>query len=333
MKLKVELKEKSYDIIIEKGSIGRVSDYVNLERKVMIITDDGVPKEYAEAVKAQCKEGFIHTVKQGEGAKSFPVFEELCCDLLSHSFSRKDLVVAVGGGVVGDLAGFVAASYMRGIDFVNIPTTTLSQIDSSIGGKVAINLEGVKNIIGAFYQPKCVIVDSDTLKTLPLRHFNNGLVEAVKAGMIYDRELFSIFEKADVKESLDEIITRSLMVKKDVVEKDEKEQSLRKILNFGHTIGHGVESYYNLSGLYHGEAVAVGMMPMTAPDLRERLSNVFKKIDINAFMPYDKEEVEKLVAKDKKAGNGRVTIVTVDEIGKANLKEIDLFEIKAYLKG
>lgn len=333
MKLNLKLAEKSYDIIIERGSLNHIGDYVDLERKVMIITDEGVPKEYAERVKAQCKEGYIKTVCQGEGAKSFPVFEELCRCVLEKAFTRRDLIIAVGGGVIGDLAGFVASSYMRGIDFVNIPTTSLSQIDSSIGGKVAINLDGVKNIIGAFYQPKCVIVDSDTLKTLPKRHFNNGLVEAVKAGMIYDEELFSIFEKENIEENTDEIIRRSLLVKKDVVEKDEKEQSLRKILNFGHTVGHGVESYYGLSGLLHGEAVAVGMMAMSGDGLKERLKKVFDKLQINAEMPYDKEAVFELIKKDKKSSGKKITVVEVQKIGEAILKDIDLSEAKNYLKG
>ena len=142
----------------------------------------------------------------GEGAKSFPVFEHLCTKLLEHGFTRKDLVIAVGGGVVGDLAGFAAASYMRGIDFYNVPTTVLSQVDSSVGGKTAVNFNGVKNIIGAFYQPKAVLIDPETLKTLSKRHFSNGLAEAVKMSLTFDKELFELFETSDAHENIEKII-------------------------------------------------------------------------------------------------------------------------------
>lgn len=237
-----------------------------------------MPEEHVRTVMEQCANATVMTVQHGEGAKSFPVFEDVCRKLLALKFGRRDLLIAVGGGVVGDLGGFAAACYMRGIRFVNMPTTSLSQIDSSIGGKTAINLDGVKNSIGAFYQPELVVADPDVLSTLPRRHLNNGLVEAVKAGLIGDAALFSLFEETDVYSRIDEIIYRSLCVKKRVVEQDEKETGLRKTLNFGHTIGHGVESVYGLSGLLHGESVAVGMLPMIGNSaLRERVRKDFQK--------------------------------------------------------
>ncbi len=331
MKLHVSLKDKSYDIILERGALDHVSDYINLDRKVLIITDDGVPTQYVDRLLAQCKYGFAQTVKQGEGAKSFNTFEFLCSKLLEFSFSRKDLVIALGGGVMGDLAGFVASSYMRGIEFCNIPTTTLSQIDSSIGGKVAINLNGVKNIIGAFYQPSVVIIDHDTLNTLPKRHFNNGLVEAIKAGLIYDKALFELFF-TDNELDIDNIIYRSLLVKKDVVEQDEKEQNLRQILNFGHTIGHGVESLYGLSGLLHGEAVAIGMLPMIEDKtIRKSLMKIYNRLLIKSNTDYDKEKLYDVMTRDKKSNGSKITIVKVKEIGKAVLCEIDKEELKNYI--
>lgn len=262
MQLSVNLKEKSYDIIIEHGVLNRIGDFADLNRKVLIISDTGVPMEYVNTVMKQCPQGYYHIVQQGEGAKSFPVYEELCRKLLELNFTRTDCIIALGGGVIGDLAGFVASTYLRGIEFIGIPTTTLSQIDSSIGGKVAINLEHVKNIIGCFYHPSVVLIDPETLKTLPKRHFVNGLVEAVKAGLIYDASILDLFEHGNPETQVDEIIYRSLLVKKAVVEQDEKEQNLRKILNFGHTLGHGIESVYGLSELLHGECVAIGMIPM-----------------------------------------------------------------------
>lgn len=331
MKLTVDLKEHSYDIIIERGVLSRVSEYINCNRKVFVVTDEGVPKTYLQTVLAQCKEGYSYVVMQGEGAKSFPVYEELCRVLLQHNFTRKDLVIGLGGGVVGDLAGFVAATYMRGIDFVNIPTTTLSQIDSSIGGKVAINLDHVKNIIGCFYQPKMVFVDSDTLSTLPKRHFVNGLVEAIKAGLIYDKGLFSLFEQNKIEKHIDEIIVRSLSVKKDVVEKDEKEENLRKILNFGHTIGHGIESLY-IDSMLHGECVAIGMLPMIEDAaLKQRVIRIYEMLGLPQNISYDKEKVFKIIHKDKKAHGSKITIVKVKELGKAELHDIQTDEILRYL--
>ena len=297
--------------------------WADLSCKTLILTDDGVPSVHVETIAAQCSHPIVMTVAQGEGAKSFSVFSDVCEMLLSHKFGRNDLLISVGGGVIGDLGGFCAASYMRGIRFINIPTTSLSQIDSSIGGKTAINVHGVKNIVGAFYQPELVVVDSDFLDTLPRRHVNNGLVEAVKSGLIADSTLFTLFEQENPYEHLNEIIKRSLHVKQHVVETDPEEKGLRKILNFGHTIGHGVESVYGLSGLLHGEAVAVGMMPMIGNDfLRERVARVFRKIEIDPYKPYDIKQVLEAATRDKKAQGGTVSVIVVDEPGKAVVETI-----------
>lgn len=334
MKIHVDLKENGYDIIMEHGALANVKDYVDLNRKVMVITDEGVPLEYATSVVAQCSEGYLHVVPQGEDSKSLSIFKEICEDLLEQQFSRKDCIIALGGGVVGDLSGYVAASYMRGIDFIQIPTTTLSQIDSSIGGKVAINLDEVKNIIGAFYQPKLVIIDPDTLQTLPKRHYINGLIEALKEGLIYDESLFALFETGDIYKDLDQIIEKALYVKKDVVEKDEKEQHLRKILNFGHTIGHAIESYYHLSDYLHGECVAFGMLYFIEDeDIKKRVLAIYDKLGIKASAPYDPESVYALLCNDKKAAHGSVSIVKVKEIGKAEIQDMKLEEVRALLKG
>ena len=333
MKLVVDLKENSYPIYIEEGILYHIQDYIDLNRKVLIVTDQNIPLEYATCIKDQAKEGYIYQVTPGEEAKSFACFQDLCRFLLDHHFTRKDVVVAVGGGVVGDLSGYVAASYMRGIDFIQIPTTTLSQIDSSIGGKVAINLDGVKNIIGAFYQPKAVFIDFHTLKTLPTRHFYNGLVEALKAGMIYDEELFKLFEQEDIKQALPTIIYRALCVKKDVVEKDEKEQNLRKILNFGHTIGHAIESYYQLSQYYHGECVALGMLYFTTPELRKRLEVIYDKMHLKKHVSFDVEEVFAYLRNDKKTHGDVIDVVYVEQLGHAQIRPMKFDEIKDLLRG
>ena len=198
MILRLDLPQNGYDIILERGVLKRAGELLDLDRRVLVVTDEGVPARYAETVAAQCKNATLVTVPMGEGSKTFPVLERLCRTMLEAAFTRTDCVVAVGGGVVGDLAGFAAASFMRGIDFYNIPTTLLSQVDSSIGGKVAINLDHVKNIVGAFHQPKRVMIDPDVLQTLPARHIANGLAEALKMSLTSDAELFALFELSNL---------------------------------------------------------------------------------------------------------------------------------------
>lgn len=329
MIIDVSSSQGTYEIIFERGSLSKVKDYCDLNRKVVIITDEGVPKKYIETLSSQCESSIVLTVKQGEGSKSFDTYKYCLEVMLEEGISRSDLVIALGGGVVGDLAGFVASTYMRGIDFINIPTTTLSQIDSSIGGKVAINLGEYKNSVGVFWQPRKVIVDLDVLDTLSERHYNEGLVEAIKHGLICDVKLFEIFEKENIKDSIDEIIYRSLLVKKEVVQEDEKETGLRKILNFGHTIGHAYESYYGLKDYYHGECVGMGMMKIIKnTEIKERLKHVLLNLNLPIENNAVSSEVYRFALKDKKASKNSVTIVQVNKIGKAELIEISLDELK-----
>ena len=329
MMIPMNLGENSYGIVVERGILAHAKQHLNLDRRVLVVTDSGVPQEYAEAVTAQCKEGVICTVEQGEGSKSLAVFGSLLQTMLDHGFSRKDCVVAVGGGVVGDLAGFAASAYMRGIDFYNIPTTLLSQIDSSIGGKTALNFGGVKNVVGAFYQPKKVLIDLDLLKTLPDRQIANGLAEAIKMALTSDKELFALLENETVEDHLDDIIIRSLQVKKSVVEQDEKEAGLRKALNFGHTIGHGIES---CGALYHGECVALGMLPLCGDAIRHRVINVLKKCDLYRKMEYDWDAISTAAFHDKKADGDTVTVITVSEIGRFEMKTMPCEEVIAMAK-
>lgn len=324
MNIHMDLKENSYDILVERGILNRAGEILNLKRRVLVVTDSGVPEIYAKTVAEQCKEPIICTVESGEGSKSLETFGILLQKMLDNNFSRKDCVVAVGGGVVGDLSGYAAASYMRGIDFYNIPTTLLSQIDSSIGGKTAINLGNVKNIVGAFYQPKKVLIDPDVLSTLPERQISNGLAEAIKMALTSDRELFDILEKEDIKEKIDEIIIRSLNIKKNVVEQDEKESGLRKILNFGHTIGHGIETS---SELYHGECVALGLIPMCDEKIRTRVIEVLKKCNLYNLINFDWNKITEAAFHDKKANGEFVTVTTVPKVGSFELKTMKCNEV------
>lgn len=325
--LHMDLGADSYDIVIERGALQKADEYLNLDRKVLVVTDDGVPKEYARTVAAMAKDGVIATVPQGEDSKSITQFSAILSRMLKEGFSRRDAVVAVGGGVVGDLAGFVAASYMRGVDFYNIPTTVLSQVDSSIGGKTAVNLDGIKNIVGAFYQPKKVLVDLDLLATLDSRLVSEGLAEALKMGLTSDAALFELFDKGNINENMDEIITRSLMIKKNVVEQDEKEQGLRKILNFGHTIGHGIEAYEERHGLYHGECVAIGMVPMVSDDLRPRLIRILESLRLPTEVDLNADEIYEAMTHDKKGEGDQVTVITVPKPGEYEMKKVRFKEL------
>lgn len=327
MKIHMDLKEHSYDILVQRGILAHAGEHLHLDRRVLVVTDSGVPAAYAQTIAGQCKEAVILTVEQGEGSKSLETFGKLLETMLAHGFSRKDCVVAVGGGVVGDLSGFAASAYMRGIDFYNIPTTLLSQIDSSIGGKTAINFGGVKNIVGAFYQPKMVLIDPDLLSTLPPRQISNGLAEAVKMALTSDRVLFELFENEEIGANLDEIIIRSLQIKKSVVEQDEKEAGLRKILNFGHTIGHGIESSGNMAELYHGECVALGLIPMCAGAIRPRVIRVLEKCGLYNLIAFDWDKITQAAFHDKKADGDAVTVTLVPEIGSFELRKMKCMEV------
>lgn len=332
MTLSMELGKNSYDIIIERGALGRVGELLKLDRRVLVVTDEGVPAKYAKAVAAACKSPVVVTVAQGEDSKSFATLSHLCSVMLENGFTRTDAVVAVGGGVVGDLSGFAASCFMRGIDFYNVPTTVLSQVDSSIGGKTAVNHDGIKNCVGAFWQPRRVIIDPDTLSTLPKRQIANGLAEAIKMAATFDASLFESMEKTSPLDIIDEVIAASLRIKKDVVEKDVTEKSLRRVLNFGHTLGHGIESEFGMRDLYHGECVALGMLPMCAPHVRERLVKILDKTGLPTAIEVDLDRVLDAVAHDKKMEGDTIHYIYVPEIGQFEMRAASLAEFRAKAK-
>lgn len=315
-----QTKGGSYDIHVGRGILSDVGTLWDLNRKVLVVTDSGVPKEYSEAVASQCKFPVVVCVPAGEGSKCFAQLEALCRTMLENSFTRTDAVIAVGGGVVGDLSGFAASCYMRGIDFYNIPTTLLSQSDSSIGGKTAVNLGSVKNIVGAFYQPRGVLIDCDVLKTLEKRQFLSGLAEIIKMAATFDSELFEKLENGDIGSEIDDIIISALKIKRAVVEQDEKEKGLRRVLNFGHTIGHGIESCSGLGGLYHGECVALGMLPMCSDEVRERLLKIYRSVGLPTELNCDADGVISALLHDKKLDGDIIHTVFVKEIGSFEMR-------------
>ena len=327
----VSVEGGDYDITLGRGLLARVGELFNLERRVLVLTDSGVPKEYAEAVSSVAKDGVIFTIPEGEGSKSFSSLENILGKMLECGFGRRGCVVAVGGGVVGDVAGLAAALYMRGVDFYNIPTTLLSQVDSSIGGKTAVNLGGVKNPVGAFYQPRGVLIDPDLLSTLPPEQMTSGLSEAVKMAITSDARLFELIEGGDIEENLEEIISRSLMIKKRIVEDDERESGLRRLLNFGHTLGHGIEAHSGGS-ITHGECVALGMIPVCDGKIIDRVLPVLNKIGVDTSRNYDLDAALALVAHDKKASGDTIYAVLADEIGRGKIEKMSLADFSALVK-
>lgn len=336
MNISINLQNSHYEILVAAGAINHLPKYIDSNSKLLLVADSNIPKAIIEKVCSVVPVSKIYNVPSGEASKSIDEFKKLQCFLLENDFDRTDYILALGGGVLSDLAGFVAATYMRGIKYINIPTTTLSQIDSSIGGKVAVNFEGIKNIIGAFYHPHAVIIDTNFSANLPIRQFNNGLVEAIKAGLIGDEGLFQLLYTSitedKVLENLEKIIKRSLLVKKLFVERDEKEKNLRKTLNFGHTIAHALESYFGLDKILHGEAVGIGMLKVSKDKpYYNQLYAMLDKLNISTNLDYDIDAIMTIVEKDKKVANGTLTEIFVDRVGEGRLSEITMAELKQYL--
>ena len=322
MILNVNISNSPYDIIIEKGSLNKVNHYIDIKQKVLILTDSGIPSTYVKTVQNQMEHSFLYTIEQGEHSKNFANFQKILTFMIENNFTRTDCVIALGGGVVGDLGGFVAASYMRGIDFYNIPTTLLAQVDSSIGGKTAIDHLGVKNIIGAFYQPKKVIIDVEVLKTLDKRILYSGLVEALKMATTFNEELFNLIANSkSLEDDVEKFIIEALKIKKMVVENDPKEKGLRKVLNFGHTIGHAIESL-SQGRLYHGECVGIGMLYVCSKEVKAKIQCILEKYHLPTSVSFQKDELIHYIYHDKKVSGKKISIIYVDKIGHYIIKTI-----------
>lgn len=333
--LTMDFDERSYDITVSRGAIKHASELFELDRRVLVVTDDGVPAQYSKAIADAAGEPHILTIRHGEASKCPERYLEILKFMLECGFDRHDCVVAVGGGVVGDLAGFAAATYMRGIDLYNIPTTLLSQVDSSVGGKTAIDFLGYKNVVGAFWQPKGVIVDPDVLESLDARQFACGMSEIIKMFATSDGKMFGRLEDKTQCIPVEEIITAALRIKMNVVEQDEHEAGLRRVLNFGHTIGHAIESISadEPYPLLHGECVALGMLAITEGEVRRRLMHLLHRYDLPTAFRCDESRFREVLLHDKKAQSGDITVVLVDEIGSFSLKTETVDSIIARIKG
>lgn len=333
--LTMDFDERSYDITVSRGAIKHASELFALDRRVLVVTDDGVPAQYSKAIADAAGEPHILTIRHGEASKCPERYLEILKFMLACGFDRHDCVVVVGGGVVGDLAGFAAATYMRGIDLYNIPTTLLSQVDSSVGGKTAIDFLGYKNVVGAFWQPKGVIVDPDVLESLDARQFACGMSEIIKMFATSDGKMFGRLEDKTQCIPVEEIITAALRIKMNVVEQDEHEAGLRRVLNFGHTIGHAIESISadEPYPLLHGECVALGMLAITEGEVRRRLMHLLHRYDLPTAFRCDESRFREVLLHDKKAQSGDITVVLVDEIGSFSLKTETVDSIIARIKG
>lgn len=336
----VSLGERSYSILIGSGLLSRLGEEcakADLGRRCAIITDRRVGPKYAKAAAESLRrsgfEPVVIGIAPGESSKNFKTVHSCCEQLAKHRLERKSFLVALGGGVVGDLAGFVAAIHLRGIRFVQVPTTLLAQVDSSVGGKVGVNLKTGKNLVGAFHQPKLVLCDLDTLRTLPKREFRAGLAEVIKYGIIYDHSLFEKLERElpdilSLKADLAEIIARCCEIKADVVRQDETEAGLRQILNFGHTIGHAIEAVSGYGKYLHGEAISIGQVAAARlsqyvldcpPAEVERVRKVFTRAGLPVSIKVNRPRLQKLLRAmqlDKKVSGGELRFVLMERIGK-----------------
>lgn len=337
-----------YDILIERGLINNAGQYiknVTNAQKAFLITDTNVEKFYAEKVLTSLKNnGFdtdIFVYEAGEKRKTLSTISDMYSRMADFNMSRKDIVVALGGGVCGDMAGFAAATYMRGINFVQIPTSLLAQVDSSVGGKTGVDIAQGKNLVGAFLQPILVLIDPDTLSTLPEYYINDGMAEVIKYGCIKDSGLFKTLENENALDIIDDVIERCVSIKRDVVSRDEKESGERMLLNFGHTLGHSLEKIYNFDGLSHGQAVAIGMVMITSASEKaditengstERIINLCKKYNLPVSDTADIKEIVKFCANDKKAGGGSVNLVLLKKIGESFIRKTPLGELENFIR-
>lgn len=337
MKINVKTSQSNYDIIIENGAfdalISNTEDLIR-GKKIFAVTDDNVDFFYGEKLDAMlCGYDYKKVVlPHGETTKCTEYLNKLYSEMALFKMSRSDIIIAFGGGVVGDLVGFAAATFLRGIKFIQVPTTLLSQVDSSVGGKVAIDLPEGKNLVGSFYPPKRVIIDPALLKTLPERVFNDGMAEVIKYGCIRDAELFEKLS-GNIDDWLKDVICTCVNIKKQVVENDEFDTGERMILNFGHTFGHAVEKLCNYTTYTHGEAVAIGMlritrkseeMGITKAGTADKLEGLLKKYNL-VFPDYtfDANKAYDVLTLDKKSSKNTISYIMISEIGKVIINEVD----------
>lgn len=326
--INVKTENSHYQVIIQGGIINDLNTYIERDQVVFIITDNNVKKYYLDIVLRQFEFVNYFIVKAGEASKNIDTVIQIIAKLDEIKADKETLIIALGGGVIGDIAGLVAMLYRRGIKYMSIPTTTLSQIDSSVGGKVAINHQKSKNLIGGFYQPILVLIDTNTLKTLPQKHFNAGLTEAVKIGLSSNKVLFDLMLNNKLSDYIETIIYEAILTKAKIVEVDEYDQSVRNILNFGHTLGHALEMHYQL---IHGEAVMLGLLNSNITEnIKADLLKIAEKLNLLTEIKLPNALYD-LMLKDKKIKKGLIELVVVEAIGEGYLKAFPTSYLKEFL--
>lgn len=333
--LRVNLGENSYDILIGSKILGQIGDYVKSGGgKVFVVSDTNVAPIFANTViDSLTEKGYeckLHVLEAGEKTKSIKSIEPLYSSMLAFNLTRKDLIITLGGGVIGDLGGFVASTYLRGVPFVQVPTSLLAQVDSSVGGKVAVDLPEGKNLVGSFYQPKLVYIDTDVLYDLPDTFYIDGMAEIIKYGCIKDKKLFEILEginsRDEFMQNVEDIVYTCCDIKRKVVEVDEKDTGERMLLNFGHTYGHALEKYYKFQGYTHGQAVAIGMvfitaisekLGLTAKGTTQRIEKILKNFGLPTSDPASPEQLISAMLNDKKNMGKKLFVVLLKEIGES----------------
>ena len=331
-RIRIHSKRRDYDVVLGDDLVNLINSELDSSVRYFVIMDDKLPSKYCKALKDLNPNNILLRIKGGEDAKTFFFYEKLTDALLKNEISKKDMLIAFGGGSILDLVGYTSATYKRGIDFISIPTTTLAVVDASIGGKNGINVNGVKNAIGTINPPLRVIFGLDSLDTLDKRNFNNGLFESLKMGLSLDKDLYEIFKDAQEKTYLKEVIYRSIMAKKKIVEEDEDEKGLRKILNFGHTFGHAFESASNFS-ILHGEAIGNGMLVVSKnKDYYADLLDILTRMDCPIISSFDEEDIISRIKNDKKADKDKVDLIVISEIGRADIVPTEIDELKGLLK-
>lgn len=340
--VKVITSTKEYEVIIGSGlHYGQEIACVKKSCKAVVVSDDIVSALYGEKCVKELEscgfEVFTFTFPNGEKSKNLSTAEKLLSFLAENGISKSDLLVALGGGVTGDLTGFVAAVYLRGMEYVQCPTTLLAAIDSSVGGKTAVDLEQGKNLVGAFHQPLRVVCDTDTFQTLPANVYSDGMAEAVKYGMIRDKELFARFENKNY--DISDMVMRCVQIKADIVGEDEFDTGVRKLLNFGHTIGHSVEklSHYEIP---HGSAVAIGMVVVTKAyeqagglddSMSKRLIRTLQNYQLPVSCKFSLEDLAKQAISDKKRAGNTISVLLPEEIGNCIIKDMSMEEWIAFI--
>lgn len=343
---------EKYDVLIERGLLDRCGEYVKKVTradKVALITDDNVDKFFGEKVTRSLTENGFDVKKfvfpHGEASKCFDTLNRIYSFLAENHFTRTDCIAALGGGVAGDMAGYASATYLRGMDFIQMPTSLLAQVDSSVGGKTAIDIKEGKNLVGAFKQPRLVLCDISALDTLTRDFLIDGMGEVVKYGMIKSKELFDILARYNIdniKEVIEDVIVRSVDIKRMTVEADEFDKGERMLLNFGHTIGHAIEQHYNYTGISHGRAVANGMSMMTAlaekrglcrKGLAEELDKCLEKYELTRGDVPSADKLSEAYLNDKKRMGDSINIVICSDIGKSSTVKMPVEEFRGFLKG